>query len=67
MQRTIGVAVVLAWAVAGCGGEANDATTRASLPNNPNPAGIGPAGAAAPPPRETIGGRGRGTEPIRGK
>jgi hypothetical protein len=58
----------LVCAAAGCGGGAADeATTRASNPNNPNPAGIGPSGAVAPASRETIGGRGRGTEPIRGK
>jgi hypothetical protein len=61
------LAFVLAIPVLGCGAENDDGGTRAANPTNPNPAGIGPGNGAAPPPRESIGGRGRGTEPIKGK
>jgi hypothetical protein len=51
----------------GCGAENGDGSTRAANPNHANPAGIGPAGGASPPPRDSIGGRGRSSDPIKGK
>ena len=51
----------------GCGAEDGDGSVRAANPNNASPGGIGPGGGATPPPRESIGGKGRGTEPLRGK
>jgi hypothetical protein len=64
---SLALALVLATLPLGCGAESAEGSTRATNPNNTNPAGIGPAGGAAPPPRESIGGRGRGVDPIRGK
>jgi hypothetical protein len=63
----LALALLVAAPSLGCGAENEDSSTRAANPTNPNPAGIGPNNGAAPPPRESIGGRGRGTENIKGK